>query len=159
MKILRYSLSTPRDISTATQDSGQSITVDSSKFAVNVCLSEDGYYIWYAVDARYTMHQHELTTPFDLTTATNHKTLSISESWPGVAVKNNGKYMYIAPNTWIIKQYELATPYDITSTATEIGSYSVSTPEHRALFVSNNCEYWAIWVGSWITQFEAQPIS
>lgn len=158
MKIVRYSLSTPRDISTASQDAGQSITVDSSRFAVNVCISEDGHYIWYAVDTKYTMHQYELTTPFDLTTTTNHKTLSTSEDWPWVAVKNNGKYMYIGTSAWA-KQYELATAYDITSTATEIGSYSTSISEHRALYVSNDCRYWAVGVGSWITQYEAQPIS
>jgi hypothetical protein len=77
--IVRYSLSTPWDISTASQDSGQVLNVDSSRFADNVCLSDDGDYIWFGVNNRYKIIQYELTTPFDLTTATNKKELSISE--------------------------------------------------------------------------------
>ena len=157
--IVRYSLSTPWDISTASLDSGQVLNVDSSRFADNVCLSDDGDYIWFGIDSLYKIVQYELTTPFDLTTATDKKELSVSEVWIWVMVKNDGKYMYKTFN-WPVKQYELATPYDITSTATEIGSYSVSVSEQRCLFVSNDCKYWAIGNNSgWITQFEAQPIS
>ncbi len=157
--IVRYSLSTPWDISTASLDSGQVLNVDSSRFADNVCLSDDGDYIWFGVDSLYKIIQYELSTPFDLTTATNKKELSISDAWIWVIVKNDGKYMYTVFN-WPVKQYELATPYDITSTATEIGNYSVSVWEQRCLFVSNDCKYWAIGNNSgWITQFEAQPIS
>ena len=159
MNIVRYSLSTPWDISTASQDSGQVLNVDSTHFALNVCLSDDGDYIWFGVDSLYKIIQYELTTPFDLTTATNQKVLNTSESAAAVMVKNDGKYMYKTKN-WPVKQYELATPYDITSTATEIGSYSVTVWERRCLFVSNDCKYWTIGDNSgWITQFEAQPIS
>lgn len=157
--IVRYSLSTPWDISTASQDSGQVLNADSSRFADNVCLSDNGDYIWFGVDYQYKIVQYELTTPFDLTTATDKKELSVAEAWIWVMVKNDGKYMY-KTLYWSVKQYELATPYDITSTATEIGSYSVTVWEHRCLFVSDDCKYWAIGNNSgWITQFEAQPIS
>jgi len=159
MNIVRYSLSTAWDISTASLDSGQVLNVSSSRFADNVCLSDDGDYIWFGIDSLYKIVQYELTTPFDLTTATDKKELSVSEAWIWVMVKNDGKYMYKTFN-WPVKQYELATPYDITSTATEIGSYSVTVWEQRCLFVSNDCKYWAIGNNSgWITQFEAVPIS
>jgi hypothetical protein len=36
----------------------------------------------------------------------------------------------------------------------------MSVWEHRCLFVSNDCKYWAIGNNSgWITQYEAVPIS
>jgi hypothetical protein len=54
--------------------------VDSSRFADNVCLSDDGDYIWFGVDYQYKIVQYELTTPFDLTTATDKKELSVSEA-------------------------------------------------------------------------------
>lgn len=159
MNIVRYSLSTPWDVSTASLDSGQVLNVSSSRFADNVCLSDDGDYIWFGIDSLYKIAQYELTTPFDLTTATNKKELGVAEAWIWIMVKNDGKYMYKTFN-WPVKQYELATPYDITSTATEIGSYSVTVWEQRCLFVSNDCKYWAIGNNSgWITQFQAVPIS
>ena len=156
--IVRYTLSTPRDISTASQDVGQSLSV-GSHFAINPCLTDNGDYIYFMVDTQKKILEYQLTTPFDLTTATNQKTLTITDYSAWVAVKNSGKYLYTVYG-WPAKQYELATPYDITSTATQIGSYSVTVSEHRCFFVSNDCKYRAIGNNSgWITQFQAQPIS
>lgn len=157
-KITRYTLGTPRDISTATLDTGQSLSIPSN-FALNVSLSEDGRYIRFG---NWSMvYQYELTTPYDLTSATNQKSISATD-WNCVQVKNDGKYLYSSGSdgAGTVKQKELATAYDITSTATVIGSYSLTIGEWRCLFVSNDCKYWAIWnTSSGITQYEAQPIS
>lgn len=161
-EIRRYTLSTPRDISTASLDSGQSLAVPSS-FAPNVCVSDDGEYIYFWIDDTASIYQYELTTPFDLTTATNQKTTSTTTGGMNVQIKNNGKYLYMAHSisSTPVKQYELSTPYDISSTKTEVGSKTFSSyDEWRCLFVSNDGQYWTMGNSSgWVTQFEAQPIS
>lgn len=157
--IKRYTLSTPRDISTAVQDSGQSLSSTWS-FAFNVCITENGEYIYFSPDVSRKLYQYQLTTPYDLTTATNQKTLSTTQRSASAAVVNRGKYLLLAwPDGEAIKQYELSTPYDITSTLTEVGSCSISYGEARAFYVSDDCRYWVIWNNnSKVTEYESQPM-
>jgi hypothetical protein len=48
------------------------------------------------VNGSYTIYEYELTTPFDLTTATNQKTKTLTTQRNAVNIRNNGKYLYIA---------------------------------------------------------------
>lgn len=158
--IKRYSMSTAWDISTAAQD--QSLSIGSSWYAYNICLSEDGSYIYYNKWAG-NIFQYELATPYDLTTATNQKSITLSNDEALVMVKDNWKYLY----SWTehgesIKQYELATPYDITSNRTEVWTYSFgNSADWRWFWVSNDCKYrmiamWSSW--SSVRMLEAQPM-
>lgn len=158
-KIIRYTLSTPRDLSTATLDTGQSISV-GSPFASKVNISPDWHYIFYPTTANnLPLYRYELTTAFDLSTATNYTYINTSNLCS--TVSKDGKFIYKALDIGSeVTQYSLATPYDITSAQTEVGRYNVSYSEGRCLYISEDWKYWTIWnTSSWITQYEAQPIS
>lgn len=159
--IKRYTLSTPRDISTATQD--QSLPL-GNYYICNVCLSEDWKHIYYGKysGSQDTLYSYDLSTAYDLTTATNQKNIYIGSFVLAISVKNNWKYMFVAHIDSPITQYELETPYDITSNKTEIWRFTLSSyNDGRALFVSNDCKYWTFAIGSnwqYIRQYQTVQI-
>ena len=151
--IKRYVLSTPWDLSTASYD--QSLSTGSWIYPANVSISDDGtqiYYAWQQTWSSMKAVSFDLSTPYDLTTATNQKILD-SNNWSYKA----GNYIYLLESG--INQYELEDPTDITSTQTLVWSYAITSgmSEPRAMAFFDDWRYWTYGSGlSNLNLYEAQ---
>jgi hypothetical protein len=104
----------------------------------NLEISHDGkiFYVGSSDDAKAT--KYTLTTPFDLSTATNPITITISGMTTGELTcfkfADNGKYFYINNGSGSIVQYSLATPYDVTSKTqiSSLGGFASDGPSDPA---------------------------
>lgn len=128
--IYEYTLSTPYDPTSMVSSTSKS----ASGQIHQVYLSPDGSHLAFA-SYWSLVWIWEMTTPNDLTTATNYKTKSFS-SPVGVWFKPDGTIMYVGfySSEWI-KQYSLSTPRDIT-TATQ--TWQLATWRERWVTLSSD---------------------
>ena len=158
--ILRYTLSTAWDISTAAQDQSISLTY----FTPIVNFSEDWKYLfywWRNTSTYYTyIYRAELSTAWDLTTIT--QTISkTTNTWVQAddylypLTFNSWTYLLLTRWNWQpIKQYWLARAYDFNSTNVSIWTFSLPSEwDSRWLFIPKDVKYWitATWSSSWTT--------
>ena len=119
--VYKYTMSTPRDLTTATN----TYTLDlwqgqSSLYPVGIFFSPDGTNM-YVSGASYAwgnprVQCYTLSTPRDLSTATNTYTKTGFNSWENIFFSDDGTRFYYFGSPY--KQYRLSTPRDL-STATE----------------------------------------
>ncbi|MEL4307438.1 hypothetical protein [Joostella sp. CR20] len=91
-----------------------------------VFVTKDGNHLYFIQPISGNVEHHQLTTPYDISTATNGTTLSIGSTFieaNSVYVTNGGGTMYVVLDGGAINQYSLSTAYDIT-TATYIRNYT-----------------------------------
>lgn len=104
-KLYRYALWTAFDISTIDTSNPQSLNVQVYSASINISPTWKKMFVW---TWAWTMavYQYDLTTPYDLSTAT-YSNKSLSVSWRAYfAVTGNGKYLYQAnTDSWVITQY------------------------------------------------------
>lgn len=109
-----YTLSTPHDITTLSNDSGIGHSTSGSFINYNL-FSDDGskFYGRYASNSNW--RQMSLSTNWDLTTATNDNiTFSVGTNCYGLFFKPDGLKFYIsADNT--LKQYSCSTAWDLST--------------------------------------------
>lgn len=108
--INQYVLSTPYNFNTVTDTK----TVSSSWQIHQVYISPDGLHLAYASYSSFVWIW-DLTTPNDVSTATNHKTRWCSYPvWIWFKPDWTRFYVWFYSNSWI-QQYDLSTPWDITT--------------------------------------------
>ena len=131
--INQYSLSTAWDISTGSFDSVTFSVSAQQSTPTSFIFKSDGikfYVIGYGTTA---VHQYDLTSPFDLSTASYaSKTFSVTQdSTPlGLEFKPDGTKMYVvgfANDT--IYQYALSTAFDVSTASYESKSFSVTSQQ------------------------------
>ena len=129
--INEYDLSTAWDISTATYLQNFSIAAqEANPYAL--FFKPDGTKMYVAGDAGADVNEYDLSTAWDVSTATYLQNFSVSaqDTAPyGIFFKPDGTKMYVAGETGDdINEYDLSTAWDI-STATYLQNFSVSAQD------------------------------
>ena len=129
----QYSLSTAYLISTATYDS---VSLDvSSKEADPKALafSTDGTKLFVAGSASNKIIRYNLSTAFDLSTASFHSEVSVSSQNTGIGsirFKSDGSKLFVLDNgTDAVYSYSLSSAYDLSTLVYDNQSLSVNSQE------------------------------
>ena len=138
----QYSLSTAWDITTASFV--QSLSVNSQETTPEgIFFKPDGTKMYICGNASDSVHEYNLATAWDISTASFNQSFSVSaqEGAPrAVAFKPDGTTMLIGgPVTDTILQYSLSTAWDI-STASYVHSFSIASQETilQSMFVNED---------------------
>ena len=117
--IYEYTLSTPFKLSTATYNGDTEIFLLPNTFPTGMAFSNDGAKMFVAGDEADNIHEYDLDTPFDVSTASHVDSLHVyaQEVKPqGVAFSNDGAKMFVVGNDGQeINEYTLTTPFDLTA--------------------------------------------
>ena len=131
--INQYSLSTAWDISTGSFDSVTFSVSAQQSTPTSFIFKSDGtkfYVLGYGTAA---VHQYDLTSAFDLSTASYaSKTFSISQDATpvGLEFKPDGTKMYVVGfSNDTIYQYALSTAFDVSTASYESKSFSVTSQQ------------------------------
>ncbi|MDA9882413.1 hypothetical protein N9D25_01070 [Alphaproteobacteria bacterium] len=134
-QIVRYTLSTAWDITTASLDSGQTLSHGSQdNDATSFTLSADGTRVYVVGYTSKSVYQYIMTTAYDLTTASyNSVSLSVNsqDSAPfGITFNNDGTKLYVGGQTNDrIFAYTLTTGFDLSTASYSSVSLSVSAQD------------------------------
>lgn len=127
-QVYQYALTTPYDITSASY-SGNSFYVGSEEtYPFGIAFSSDGTKMFIAGTNSDRIHQYNLGTAFDITSATysgNSLYVGSEDGAPrgGITFSKDGsKFYVVGSNSNRVYQYVLSIPYDITS-----ASYSDSS--------------------------------
>jgi sugar lactone lactonase YvrE len=133
-KVWEYDLSTGFDISTASYN-GSNVSVSGTHSSPNdITFSNDGTKMYIVGATADNISQYDLTTGFDVTTATySGNQISTGSTTPaatapyGLAWNNNGTKMYLTgTSSDTVHEYDLTTGFDL-STATLSGNTYLSS--------------------------------
>lgn len=152
----RYTLSTPRDISTATKDQYITTSLPRERW---LYLTPDGLNV-YISSVKYSADEHPdllhatLSTAWDLSTISSFTTLSTS-MW-GVSIRFGDDWTYYfnhIDSESVIHYYELSTPYDINSVSTS-GTLSVPSGDSAGwMWFDKYGRFCVIVWGAWWTNY------
>ena len=128
--IYEYTLSTPFKLSTATYNGDTEIFLLPNTFPTGMAFSNDGAKMFVAGDEADNIHEYDLDTPFDVSTASHVDSLHVyaqEEKPQGVAFSNDGAKMFVVGNDGQeINEYTLTTPFDLTAPPFANFTFSVS---------------------------------
>ena len=146
-QLLRYTLTTPRDISTAVQD--QSINRGTADWDRWLYITDDWKWVYISRSSSFNpkwLFYASLSTAWDLTTASTFTQISTTLSWFSIWFWDNGNIFLNAEENWTtINYHRLSTPYDITS-ITESGTVSVWTNAAGWMWFNDKWTFWAtVW--------------
>ena len=114
----RYTMSTPYDISTASFDSGQTVSHNSQDTAPRgVVVSSDGNHLFMVGSQNGNIHQYDMSSAYDLSTASFNQsfTTTLGSSY-SIAVNGDGKQIWIHGDGET-HEYDLSTGYDVSTAA------------------------------------------
>jgi sugar lactone lactonase YvrE len=125
-KVFQYNLSTPFDINSATYDS-EVFDLWSGQNIYSIKFSPDGT-LFYALDtAGGVIYEHTLTTPYDLSTA-SETGYFFDFAVSGLSFNSDGsKAYYIDNSTKTVKQYSTVNPYSVNSSTYDSVSFNLSS--------------------------------
>src|SRR5690606_32800795 len=129
-----YDLSTPWDITSSSHGGSFSVAAKEPNPA-GVTFSPDGTRILVIGSSSGPVHRYDLSTPWDVTSASFVSSFSVAGEEPGpadVTFSPDGTRMFIIGGTDSVHRYDLSTPWDITS-ASFISSFSVADEETNSL--------------------------
>jgi len=122
--ILQYDLATPFDITTISFDVAFDASAQDTE-PLGVLLADSGTRLYTAGNSSDSIHQYDLSTAFDVSTATFNQSLDVStqDARPSdVAISEGGDRLYVAGNGGNdINQFSLSTSFDVST-----GSFSTS---------------------------------
>jgi len=131
--VYEYSLSTAWDVSTASYSSVSFSVATQEAAPWDLTFKSDGtkFYIT-GVDAGGRVHEYNLSTAWDLSTASHNQTLNINaqETTPaGIFFHPDGNTMFILGSDGDdVTEYSLSTAWDI-STASSVRTFSISSQD------------------------------
>lgn len=129
-KISEYDLSTAWDITTVSSTPVNEETVDryTATSAGGLYFKPDGSIMYYCDGADDYFSQYTLTTPWDISTKTDFKSITQDGESAAHAIfikEDDGTILYIVGNTGDgIDYYTLSTPWDITTRSSTAGQFS-----------------------------------
>ena len=127
--VYEYALSTPFDASTATFVDSFSVLLQESG-STGIAFSNDGAKMFVVGSGGDAVHEYELFTPFDASTAAFVDSFSVSlqDIVPtGMAFSSDGAKMFVVGSRGdAVHEYALSTPFD-ASTAAFVYTFSVSS--------------------------------
>lgn len=128
-QIFEYSLSIPYDLSSTFSYTGNSIDLSvNADSPEDLTFSPDGLRLFVASNEFYEIVQYNLSSAFDLTTATysgnSYDVSSIDQSVYGLAFSYDGSRMFLVGEDGNnIYQFSLPTPFDLASVVFEFSFY------------------------------------
>lgn len=130
--VFQYSLSTAWDVSTASYDSKSYDLSGETSLPVAIFFSSDGTKLFVLDNSNDRVHQHVLTTAWDISTTQAslvNKYIGSEDTVPrGLFFKPDGYKMYMSGNTNNkIYQYSVVTPWQISSLSYDSKSFDVSS--------------------------------
>lgn len=151
-RLYQYSLSTPRDVSTATAVRYISVTTPDG-----IWLNDSWTLMFISNENLHIIQRYTLSTAWDISTAVADQSLSVGSSYFAwnICFAKWGKELYFWKYSWSQDsqyRYTLTTAYDLTTaTQTSVVAGWLYSP-----FVSNNGKYYYMeWVNIWTTiQYE-----
>ena len=144
VSIEQFTLSTPWDTTTISWTTFKNIKTGcfSSIQQRGLDFKPDGTRVFVASQGNKKVGQYDLTTPWDISTATNQVCSSFDEEQVrNIQLSADGNTLYLGGNEDDdIKRYSLAAPYDITSITLQATTFSVSsqTGTMRGFHFSSN---------------------
>lgn len=128
--VVPYTLSTPWDITT-TGATGASFSVATQDGAMRfVLFNPDGTRMYLGGSTTAAIHQYNLSTAWNVTTAVFQASTTIPLSGYGAAFNPTGDVIYIVALNGTINAYTLSTAWDTTTlNATPFSTFSVSAYE------------------------------
>lgn len=129
-KISEYDLSTAWDITTVSSTPVNEETVDryTATSAGGLYFKPDGSIMYYCDGGDDYFSQYTLTTPWDISTKTDFKSISQSGESAAQAIyikEDDGTILYIVGSSGDgIDYYTLSTPWDITTRSSTAGHFS-----------------------------------
>lgn len=141
-RIYQYTLSTPWQVTTASY-TGISIYTGTETNPNGLAFSQDGLNLYYVGATLDTIYQFSLSTAWDISSATQVSTLSISAkegSSTGIAFSTDGTCLYlIGVGSDSIHTYYLSTPW-LVSTAKFAESVSITNSDNapQSIAISND---------------------
>ena len=144
VSIEQFTLSTPWDSSTLSWTSFKDIKTGcfTSVQARGLDFKPDGTRVFVASQGNKKVAHYDLTTPWDISTATNQICSSFEETnVRNIQLSSDGNTMYLAGNgDDDIKKYSLSAPYDVTTITLQATTFSISseTGEIRGFHFSSN---------------------
>lgn len=138
--VYQYSLSTAWDLSTASYASKSISVTTEVSIPMDLALSHTGAEL-YVLGADNVVYQYDLSTPFDVSTASYaSKSLSTAAqdtSAQGITFSRTGSKMYMSGNTNnTVYQYGLTTEYDLSTASYDSKSFSVASQGSSPVDVS-----------------------
>jgi len=132
-RVLEYSLSTAWDVSTASYSSN-AFTTTGETDPRSVYFKEDGTKMYVVGTASDNVIQYNLSTAWDITTASSQATFSVASqsTFPAqISFNPTGTKMYLTMYSVVITgdifEYDLSTAWDISSASYNSVSYSDAT--------------------------------
>lgn len=141
-RVHQYTLSTPWDISTASYDNLNLYVNGQDANPQSIAFKDDGTIMYMIGNSSDAVHQYELTTAWDISTAIYEQNVLISaqEATPtGVAFSNDGYKMYIIGTTSDkVHQYSLSLPWSPITATYDSVSLSVSAQDSTPQSITFN---------------------
>ena len=116
--VFGYELSTAWDVTSASYSSNAFSFSAKESNGNSLGISEDGTVMMVTGYSTDKIHQYDLSTAWDLTTATFTATSSRSHNNPQMFWKTDGSRVTFSNNSAGIRQFNLSTPWDITTMTT-----------------------------------------
>ena len=144
VSIEQFTLSTPWDSSTLSWTTYKDIKTGcfTSVQARGLDFKPDGTRVFVASQGNKKVAHYDLTTPWDISTATNQTCSDFAETnVRNIQLSSDGKILYLGGNTDDdIKKYSLSTPYDVTTITLQSTTFSIAsqTGEMRGFQFSSN---------------------
>jgi len=134
--VKEYTLSTPGDLSTATQTGSEALSNVSSAFLYGLHISEDGLNLYTGDDDdSHKIKRYTLSTPWLLSSISYHSSYITPSQPSGVALSSDGLQMTVSALSGNFRYYTLGTSWDIT-TATFGGNGNVTQSSITDMFIS-----------------------
>jgi hypothetical protein len=133
-RIEQMSMTTASDVSTATSDSVYMSFSAQLTNEIGMTFARNGLHVYVANST--TVYQYDLTTAWDLSTASYaNKSMAVS-SCTGIAISGDGSTMLYSRTSYVVHM-PLPTPYDLSSnTGTVLSDYAGYTYQGRNLDIS-----------------------
>ena len=129
----QYSLSTAWDVSTASYDSVSLSVSTQTTSPIGMYFKTDGTSVYVASLSPQTVYQYDLTTAWDLSTASYasksyNASTQMGTEMRDVLFKPDGTKMYLtSSNNDAVYQYSLSTAWDVSTASYDSKSFSVSS--------------------------------
>lgn len=143
LNLRAFTLSTAFDVSTMVASTVMDVSAEETQDVVGVCFGDSGNKL-YIAGADDEVNEYDLSTAYDISTATFNQALSVSTETTNpyyVHFNDDGTKMYIGRTT--VYEYNLGTAWDI-STAVYTGgdNFTLPTSEWDLVFHPSGTRFW-----------------